>query len=85
MKCFFKNLKITNLNQINNFNQKGNNLQMSKFQIEKPYQFKVKYCKIFGFKLGKIRFYLFNCLFCSVLCLKKIYKYLFRFCILESH
>jgi hypothetical protein len=49
MKCFFKNLKITNLNQINNFNLKWNNLQISKFQIEKPYEFKVKYCKIFGF------------------------------------
>ncbi len=51
MKCFFKVLKITNLNQINNFNPKRNNLQISKFQIEKPYKFEYKYCEIFGFKL----------------------------------
>lgn len=38
MKCFFKVLKITNLNQINNFNRKSNNPQISTFQIEKPYK-----------------------------------------------
>lgn len=53
-EVFFKVLKITNLNQINNFNRKWNNLQISKFQIEKPYKFKSKYCEIFGFKLGKV-------------------------------
>ena len=50
MKCFFKVLKITNLNQINSFSQKLNNLQISTFQIEKPYKLESNSCEIFGFK-----------------------------------
>ena len=54
MRCFFKVLKVTNLNQINNFSKKLNNLQISTFQIEKPYKLESKYCEIFGFKLRKV-------------------------------
>jgi len=50
MKCFFKVLKITNLNRINGFSQKINNLQISTFQIEKPYKLESNSCEIFGFK-----------------------------------
>jgi hypothetical protein len=55
MKCFFKVLKITNLNWINSFSQKLNNLQISTFQIEKPYKLESNYCEIFGFKLFAVR------------------------------
>jgi hypothetical protein len=54
MKCFFKVLKITNLNWINTFSQKINNLQISTFQIEKPYKLESNYCEIFGFNFDKV-------------------------------